>query len=47
MLSYALFPQVASKFFAARDKKPEAAPAAAAPKLDADGARVLYVDDRS
>ena len=47
VLSYALFPQVASKFFAARDKKPEAAPAAAAPKLDADGARVLYVDDRS
>ena len=47
VLSYALFPQVASKFFAVRDKKTETAPAAAAPKLDADGARVLYVDDRS
>ena len=47
VLSYALFPQVASKFFAARDKQPEAAPVAPAPKLDADGARILYVDDRS
>ncbi|MBR6556479.1 MAG: pyruvate carboxylase subunit B, partial [Clostridia bacterium] len=44
VLSYALFPQVASKFFDARKNgfaKEEAAPKAA------DGPRVLYVDDRS
>ena len=44
VLSYALFPQVAAKFFDARKNgfaKEEAAPKAA------DGPRVLYVDDRS
>jgi len=44
VLSYALFPQVAAKFFEARKNgfaKEEAAPKAA------DGPRVLYVDDRS
>ena len=44
VLSYALFPQVASKVFDARKNgfaKEEAAPKAA------DGPRVLYVDDRS
>ena len=37
VLSYALFPQVATKFFETRDKKEE----------PSDGVRVLYVDDRS
>ncbi len=44
VLSYALFPQVASKFFENRDKKPEPV---AAPKVDENGFRILYVDDRS
>ena len=49
VLSYALFPQVAEKFFAERDKKPEekkettSAPA----KVDESGARILYVEDLS
>ncbi len=37
VLSYALFPQVAEKFFAARDKKETAS----------DEVRIVYVDDRS
>ncbi len=41
VLSYALFPQVASKFFENRDKKPAEA------QVDENGFRVLYVDDRS
>ena len=41
ILSYALFPQVAPKFFEARKA------AAAAPTVDADGVRELYVDDAS
>ncbi|MCQ2449992.1 MAG: oxaloacetate decarboxylase subunit alpha [Clostridia bacterium] len=42
VLSYALFPQVAEKFFAVRDgeKKPE-------PKVDANGVRELIVEDLS
>ena len=43
VLSYALFPQVASKFFEARKN---GGAEAEAPKA-ADGPRVLYVDDRS
>ncbi len=42
VLSYALFPQVASKFFAVRDGK-EKAPA----QTSSDGVRTLYVDDVS
>ena len=56
VLSYALFPQVATKFFENRDKKaeepapkaetkePAPAPVKAAPKAD-NGVRVLYVED--
>jgi len=44
VLSYALFPQVASKFFAARDNKVEEAPKAAAAD---NGVRTLYVQDLS
>ena len=52
-MSYALFPQVAMKFFEARDKKEEAqapAPAAPAPEKKAEapakeGVRTLYVED--
>ncbi len=41
VLSYALFPQVAQKFFETRDKKPE-------PKLEAtDGVREIFVQDLS
>lgn len=42
VLSYALFPQVAQKFFETRDKKPE-------PKLEtsADGVREIFVQDIS
>jgi len=50
VLSYALFPQVAPKFFATRDNpvpKEESKPAASAPKVDESGARVLIVEDRS
>lgn len=43
VLSYALFPQVAEKFFAVRDG---AKPSEPAPKNE-DECRVLYVDDRS
>ena len=47
VLSYALFPQVAKKFFDIRDGRTEAeAPATPAPKAD-NGVRELYVDDRS
>ncbi len=41
VLSYALFPQVAQKFFEARDKAP------AAPAVDENGVRTLYVEDLS
>jgi len=49
VLSYALFPQVAPKFFAERGKpKAEAAPKAAeAPKADPNAVRTLYVQDVS
>ena len=42
VLSYALFPQVAQKFFETRDKKPE-------PKqeVSADGVREIFVQDLS
>ncbi len=40
VLSYALFPQVAEKFFGIRDGKKE-------PDVKSDEVRVLYVDDRS
>jgi len=47
VLSYALFPQVAKKFFDIRDGRVQAeAPASPAPKAD-NGVRELYVDDRS
>ena len=42
VLSYALFPQVATKFFDVRDGKTEKKAEASS-----DGVRVLYVDDRS
>ena len=45
VLSYALFPQVASKFLAARNNPTPAAPKAEEVKND--GPRVLYVDDCS
>ncbi len=54
VLSYALFPQVAPKFFDVRDGRataPEAAPKAEAKsegtkaKVDDNGVRILYVDD--
>ena len=54
VLSYALFPQVAQKFFAERGKpkeegKPEtkAESTAQAAKVDETGARILYVEDVS
>ena len=59
VLTYALFPQVALKFFESRDKKtetpvaaakaPAAAPAAPAPKASAapSGVTTLYVEDMS
>ena len=53
VLSYALFPQVASKFFDYRDhpeKREPATPAAekaAAKPTSADGVRTIYVEDRS
>ena len=40
VLSYALFPQVAQKFFETRDKKPE-------PQVAADGVREIFVQDLS
>ena len=49
MLSYALFPQVAKKFFDVRDGR-TAAPAAKekpAANVDANGVRTLYVQDVS
>ena len=46
VLSYALFPQVAEKFFAYRDGAKEEAPAPA-PVKNADEIRVLYVDDKA
>ncbi|MBQ8525360.1 MAG: oxaloacetate decarboxylase subunit alpha [Clostridia bacterium] len=46
VLSYALFPQVAEKFFAVRDGRAEA-PAPAAPAAVADGTRTIYVQDLS
>ena len=54
VLSYALFPQVAQKFFAERGKpkaegktEPKAADAKQAAKVDETGARILYVEDVS
>ena len=49
VLSYALFPQVAQKFFDVRDGRvqAEAPKAAAAPKTDSNGVRTLYVQDLS
>ena len=54
VLSYALFPQVAQKFFAERDKSPEQKQAEAkasepkqAANVDETGARILYVEDVS
>lgn len=44
VLSYALFPQVAEKFFAVRDG---AVSDASTASQESDGVRVLYVDDRS
>ncbi len=43
VLSYALFPQVAQKFFETRDNKPEETK----PAVDENGVRVLYVEDLS
>ncbi|MBE7042873.1 MAG: oxaloacetate decarboxylase subunit alpha, partial [Ruminococcaceae bacterium] len=45
VLSYALFPQVASKFFETRDKKAEEP--VAAPAQSDNGVRTLYVQDLS
>ena len=49
VLSYALFPQVAKKFFDIRDGRAEApaSPVAAPAKAEATGERVLYVEDLS
>ena len=48
VLSYALFPQVAKKFFEMRDNPQKAQqPSAVAAKADADGVRTLYVEDLS
>jgi len=47
VLSYALFPQVAAKFLEKRNNPQPEAPAAAEAKVDADGFRVLYVQDLS
>lgn len=44
VLSYALFPQVAKKFFEERGKAPKNNPTA---KTDESGARILYVEDIS
>ncbi len=46
VLSYALFPQVAKKFFDIRDGKVEA-PKTEAPKVAADGVREIFVQDLS
>ena len=43
VLSYALFPQVAEKFLAKRDKAPEAKPS----NTDENGVRSLIVEDLS
>jgi len=47
VLSYALFPQVAPKFFDIRDGKVEAPKKESAPKNDDGGVRTLYVEDVS
>ena len=46
VLSYALFPQVAKKFFDIRDGKVEM-PKTEAPKANADGVREIFVQDLS
>lgn len=45
VLTYALFPQVAQKFFENRDKKDEPVAAAAPKAADPNAVRTLYVDD--
>ena len=48
VLSYALFPQVAPRFFAVRDGREEAPSKAAVSSANTEnGVRILYVDDRS
>ncbi|MBR4080005.1 MAG: pyruvate carboxylase subunit B, partial [Christensenellaceae bacterium] len=47
VLSYALFPQVAAKFLEKRNNPQPEVPAVAEAKVDADGFRVLYVQDLS
>ncbi len=47
VLSYALFPQVAEKFFAQRDNKTEEKTETTPAKVDDSGVRVLYVEDLS
>ncbi len=45
VLSYALFPQVAPKFFAVRDGKVQEDPKATSKATTENGVRILYVDD--
>ena len=47
VLSYALFPQVAQKFFENRGKAPAKAAPEAKAMTDENGVRILYVEDRS
>ena len=47
VLSYALFPQVAQKFFDVRDGRAQAEAPKAAPKADSNGVRTLYIEDLS
>ena len=47
VLSYALFPQVAEKFFEQRDNKTEDKTETTPAKTDNSGARVIYVEDLS
>ena len=47
VLSYALFPQVAQKFFDVRDGRVQAEAPKAAPAASKDGVRTLYIEDLS
>ncbi len=47
VLSYALFPQVAQKFFDVRDGRVQTEAPKAAPKADSNGVRTLYIEDLS